>query len=116
MTGNDDAELLPIGDLAKELGVSHRALRFYEDRKILSSTIISGVRHYDSWQRRRAAEIVRLRSLGFTVTQIGELLRNPESSEGRERLRLAVERQMSVLERQRQEIDRALEELRKLLP
>src|SRR5262245_55037625 len=115
MGRSEGDELRPIGALAQQLGVTHRALRFYEDRKLLTSTVISGVRYYDGHQCHRAAEIVRLRGVGLTLTQIGELLRDTESAEGRERLKDTLERQIEELERQRHDIERALEELRQLL-
>jgi len=108
--------LVPIRELARRLGVTYRALRFYEDRNLLVSTIVRKSRRYDREQCRRAEEIVRFKRCGFTIRRIGRLL--PSIDEGRSEAEIAasLRRQIHELEQRRREIERALEEYRQLSP
>ena len=65
-----------IGRLAKEGGVSLQAIRFYERQGLLSPTARTdaGYRIFQSGTARRIRFIKRAQELGFSLTEIKELL------------------------------------------
>jgi len=104
-----------IGDLAREFGLSLRALRFYEDRRLLKTRRRGTTRLYSDADRSRLQLILKGKQLGFTLAEIRELL----AAQVEERLDLAltlnpeqITAQIDHLERQRAELDIALSELR----
>lgn len=72
-------ELLTIGEVAKRSGVAASALRFYEERGLLTSERAgSGHRRYPRAVLRRIAFIVFAQRVGLTLDEIaGELVRLP---------------------------------------
>ena len=75
------AELLTIGDVARRSGVAASALRFYEERGLITSERAgSGHRRYPRPVLRRIAFIVFAQRLGLTLDEIGEeLAKLPEN-------------------------------------
>ena len=68
-------ELLTIGEVSKRSGVASSALRFYEDRGLISSERAgSGHRRYPRPVLRRIAFIVFAQRVGLTLDEIGEEL------------------------------------------
>ena len=69
-------ETITIGELASEAGVGVETIRFYERRGILPEPPRSaaGYRRYGDVDRWRLAFILRGKSLGFSLRDIGELL------------------------------------------
>jgi DNA-binding transcriptional MerR regulator len=111
-SGEDEREFL-IGDLAQEFGVSLRTLRFYEDRGMLSPRRDGMMRVYSEKDRIRVARILKGKQLGFTLTEIGEMLLHTSDGDSDLKLSLAlVEQQLAVLEVQKREIEQGLDELR----
>lgn len=107
-----DVDFFTIGDIARTYGVSLRALRFYEERQLLQPERRGMVRLYDADARARLELILKGKQLGFTLTEIRDML---EAGGARGGLPLApaqVVDQIAMLERQRGEIDKAIEELR----
>ena len=72
-------DLLPIGEVARRSGVASSALRFYEERGLISSEREgSGHRRYPRPVLRRIAFIVFAQRLGLTLEEIGvELAKLP---------------------------------------
>jgi MerR family transcriptional regulator, redox-sensitive transcriptional activator SoxR len=68
-------ELLPIGEVARRSGVASSALRFYEQRGLISSERSgSGHRRYPRPVLRRIAFIVFAQRIGLTLEEIGAAL------------------------------------------
>jgi MerR family transcriptional regulator, redox-sensitive transcriptional activator SoxR len=68
-------QLLTIGEVAKRSGVAASALRFYEDRDLISSERAgSGHRRYARSVLRRIAFIVFAQRVGLTLGEIAEEL------------------------------------------
>ncbi|MBI1384867.1 MAG: MerR family transcriptional regulator [Rhizobiales bacterium] len=67
-------ERYSIGQLADDLSVTTRAIRFYESRGLLSPGRQSGARFYGRRDRARLMLILRGKRLGFTLEEIGEFL------------------------------------------
>jgi MerR family redox-sensitive transcriptional activator SoxR len=68
-------DLLTIGEVSKRSGVAASALRFYEDRGLITSERAgSGHRRYPRRVLRRIAFIVFAQKIGLTLGEIGEEL------------------------------------------
>ncbi|QQS13294.1 MAG: MerR family DNA-binding transcriptional regulator [Rhodospirillales bacterium] len=63
-----------IAELAKEFGVTPRAIRFYEDEGLLTPTRQGMNRVFSSGDRARLSWILRGKRLGFALGEIKELL------------------------------------------
>src|SRR5258708_30502817 len=72
---------MTIGRLAAEAGVSVETVRFYQRRGllVLPERRGSGFREYTPADQWRLAFIRRARQLGFTLTEIGDLLSPAEA-------------------------------------
>src|SRR6059036_1826289 len=70
-------DTLKIGEVAAQAGVSIQTLRYYERRGILEAPARrpSGYRDYPSDTVRVVRFIKRAQELGFTLTEVEELLR-----------------------------------------
>jgi MerR family transcriptional regulator, redox-sensitive transcriptional activator SoxR len=75
------SELLTIGEVARRSGVAASALRFYEERGLISSERVgSGHRRFSRPVLRRIAFIVFAQRVGLTLEEIGaELAKLPEN-------------------------------------
>lgn len=107
-----------IGDLARDFGVTLRALRFYEDKGLLKPARRGAVRLYTARDRERLAIILKGKQLGFTLGEIAGMIERNDgdfasSSEGLT-LRLSVDQiseQIRHLEAQKRDIEAAIAEL-----
>ncbi|MFM0211186.1 MerR family transcriptional regulator [Paraburkholderia sediminicola] len=75
--------LLSASEAAKQLGVSIKALRLYEQRGLVTpERTAAGYRNYGPDEMLRAAEIVALRALGLSLPQVEQVLKgDPQSLE-----------------------------------
>ncbi len=108
-----------IGDMAREFGVTLRALRFYEDKGLLSPERMGTTRLYTDEDKRRLKQILLGRRIGFSLRDIKEVLdlHDPRGANEKQ-FRLVLkksERQMARLERQRHSIEDAIADLRQLV-
>jgi DNA-binding transcriptional MerR regulator len=107
---------MTIGEMARAYGVTLRTLRFYEDRNLLRPRRLGNARYYGGVDRTRLAMILKGKQLGFTLTEIAELIGAEDGAarpEFEARLRPAqIVDQLDHLERQRREIDDAIALLR----
>lgn len=121
-----------IRAMARDFGVSLRALRFYEDRGLLQPRREGAARFYGARERRDLKLILKGKQLGFTLSEIHDMLRSrggePLTSAKRLRdidrrdpdeaeLELAlppeqIVAQIGYLERQRNDLDAAIVALR----
>lgn len=106
-----------ISELAREFGLTPRALRFYEDKDMLHPGRDGMTRIYSNRDRARLVIIVRLKRLGLPLADIREILDLYVLDDGeRAQMRLSLDKfrkQIKELEVQRSDIDMALTELRK---
>ena len=104
-----------ISELADEFGVTHRAIRFYEDRGLLRPERRGLRRLFSRRDRARLALILRGKRLGFSLTDIRELLDLYDLGDGQEQqLRRALERsrvKIEELKRQKQDVEDAIADL-----
>jgi len=76
--------MLKIGDFSKLSQVTVKALRYYDDLGLLKPMFVesfSGYRFYSVEQLPRLNRIIALKELGFSLTQIADLLENAVSAE-----------------------------------
>lgn len=111
------SELFGIADLVGEFGVSARAIRFYEDKGLLSPRRINGARVYTRRDRARLALILRAKSIGSSLAEIRHYLDlYGAGGEGRvQQLRYVLQRTdeaIAQLEQRRAHIETTLGELR----
>lgn len=104
-----------IGDLAKQFGVTLRTLRFYEDKGLLTPKREGNQRLYSQRDVTRLRLITLGTKVGFSLREIKQVMDmyDPNGSNTRQ-LRFLLEkseRQMGKLEKQRAEIDEAIDEL-----
>ena len=67
-------DMLTITELARESGVTARAIRFYESKGLLTPRRAGTTRIYTYRERGRLQLILRGKRLGFSLTDIGEYL------------------------------------------
>ena len=103
---------LSISQMSRSYNVSLRTLRFYEARGLLSPQREQYARRYDAASRARLELILKGKQLGFTLSEIRDMIAS-ESGDGGE-LSLApaqIVAQIGMLQRQRTGIDQAILEL-----
>ena len=107
-----------ISETAKHYNVTLRTLRFYEDRALIRPRRVGNARFYNGLDRARIQMILNGKRLGFTLTEIAELIGTPDPNravmsdfEGRLEPH-QISTQLDHLERQRREIDEAIARLR----
>ena len=100
-----------ISELAREFGVTPRALRFYEDKDLLHPGRDGMNRVYSYRDRGRLKIILQCKRVGFSLAEIREILDVYSLDGHRAQLTLALKKlqgQIEVLERQRQDIEGTL--------
>jgi len=107
---------LTIGELAREAGVTLRALRFYQSKGLLTPQRNGTTRMFATEDRDRLALILQGKRLGFTLGEIRDML---AARDGGNRHMLPINRkkcveQINLLERQRRDVETALSELRRI--
>ena len=107
---------MTISQMSRLFGVSLRTLRFYEDRGLIKPRREGNARYYRGADRVRMEMILKGKKLGFTLTEIQDLIGGKGATETPD-LEAQLNAQQIVtqighLERQRGEIDSAIERLR----
>lgn len=107
--------LVTATQLAREFGLTVRAIRFYETKGLLAPTRVGTTRVYGSRDRGRLKLILRGKRLGFSLADIREYLElyDVDTSQVGQLLLLVekVRTRMAELEQQRTDLQAALEEL-----
>lgn len=107
---SSSVQFLNPSEASKRLGVSVKALRLYEQRGLVAPhRTVAGWRAYGPEEMARAAEIVALRALGLSLSQIARVLRgDPEGLEP------ALAAHQAMLEGQIRRLTGAIEKVREM--
>ncbi|MEE9381386.1 MAG: MerR family DNA-binding transcriptional regulator [Hyphomonadaceae bacterium] len=112
-----DARTYSISELAREFGLTPRALRFYEDKDMLHPARDGMTRVYSNRDRARVQLIVRGKRIGLPLNDIRELLDLYDLGDGqRAQMQASLVKfqgQMVELEKQREDIEMSMTELQK---
>lgn len=106
-----------IRQLCTEFGVTPRALRFYEDKGLLSPARDGLNRIYSYRDRARLQLILRGKRVGLALAEIRELLDLYDDGDDAKLLQTAeslkrFRQRLKALEQQREDIDQAISQLR----
>jgi DNA-binding transcriptional MerR regulator len=119
MDASNHPELYSVTELAEDLGVTARTLRFYEDKGLIEPRRIGNTRVYTHRDRGRLILILRGKRLGFTLREIRDWLALYEAGPGQrpqmEALLVTVGERIKALEQQRTDIDATIAELRDIM-
>lgn len=110
-----NSEYMRIGDMARAFGVTLRALRFYEDKGLISPKREGSTRLYTRRDRARMKLILLGRKVGFSLRDVKQILDlyDPHGSNVKQ-LRLTLEKsekQLARLQKQRASLDEAIGDL-----
>jgi DNA-binding transcriptional MerR regulator len=101
-----------ITAVAEEFGVTARTLRFYEQRGLLAPKRKGRCRVYDGECRSRLASILRAKQLGYSLSEIADMLRPSETGPCNLQLTLTqLENQIGYLHDEKRRLEIALTEL-----
>lgn len=109
-------ELLTVNEIAEDLGITARALRFYEAKGLIVPQRAGTTRVYTRRDRGRLALILRGKRLGFSLADIKEYLDLYDADPGNVRqmkhLLSRVRDRLTRLDQQRKALEAATAELK----
>ena len=115
---SENRDLFAIADLAREFGISTRAIRFYESKGLLNPERVGSTRVFRRRDRARLILILRGKRLGFSLRDISDYLSLYEADRTqRAQVNLLVEmvdQRMDMLEQQLTDLQTTLSELREI--
>ena len=108
-------KLYTVPGLARELGITERAIRFYETKKLLSPRRAGNTRIFSYKDLARLVLILRGKRLGFSLAEIKKVIDlydiDPKHRKQAKTVLKRVNDRISILEEQKKELDIALNEL-----
>lgn len=114
-TGSD---LYTVTELANELGITPRTIRFYETKGLIMPRRAGTTRVYTYRERARMLVILRGKRLGFSLADIREYLdlydADPSRVKQLQLLSGKLDRRIAELEQQREDLEAALHELHEM--
>lgn len=113
----ENRELFAIADLAREFGISTRAIRFYESKGLLHPERVGGSRIFRRRDRARLILILRGKRLGFSLRDISDYLSLYDAHSQTAQVNLLVEmvdQRLALLESQLTDLQTTISELREI--
>ena len=115
---SENRDLFAIADLAREFGISTRAIRFYEAKGLLNPERVGATRVFRRRDRARLMLILRGKRLGFSLRDISEYLSLYDADRTQtaqvQRLVEMVDKRLVLLENQMTDLQTTLGELREI--
>jgi DNA-binding transcriptional MerR regulator len=115
---SENRDLFAIADLAREFGISTRAIRFYEAKGLLTPERLGSTRIFRRRDRARLILILRGKRLGFSLRDISDYLSLYDADRThRAQVSLLVEMvdvRMAMLEQQLGDLQTTIGELREI--
>lgn len=107
-----------VTELARDLSVTPRTIRFYEDKGLLTPRRAGTMRVYTKRDRARMVLILRGKRLGFSLREIKDYLdlydMDPSQAEQMRMLLKQVQVRLEMLEDQRLALEETIDELREI--
>lgn len=115
-TEGDSPDLYSIADLAREFGISTRAIRFYESKGLISPERLGATRVFRRRDRARLILILRGKRLGFSLRDISDYLSLYDADRSQQVNLLAekVDERLQLLEQQLGDLQTTIAELREI--
>jgi DNA-binding transcriptional MerR regulator len=116
-TPAEPRDLFAIADLAREFGISTRAIRFYESKGLLSPERVGGTRIFRRRDRARLILILRGKRLGFSLRDISDYLGLYDAQSQTAQVSLLVRKvdeRLALLEGQLTDLETTIGELREI--
>jgi DNA-binding transcriptional MerR regulator len=112
----DNRDLYAIADLAKEFGISTRAIRFYEAKGLLAPERVGAARIFRRRDRARLILILRGKRLGFSLRDISDYLSLYDANRSQQVNLLIdkVDERLASLEGQLLDLQTTISELREI--
>lgn len=112
----DSQRIYSIAELSREFAITPRTIRFYEDEGLIKPRRQGLTRLYSAGDRTRLSWILRGKRLGFSLSEIRELLDLYQVDRtGMQQLRELLRRSrmhVAELERRKRDLDAHIEEFR----
>ena len=110
----ENRDLFAIADLAREFGISTRAIRFYEAKGLLSPERVGATRIFRRRDRARLILILRGKRLGFSLRDISDYLSLYDANRTQQvhLLTAKVDERLASLEAQLQDLQTTIAELK----
>jgi DNA-binding transcriptional MerR regulator len=105
----EPAPTFTIGELAREFGITTRAIRFYEDCGLLEPGRAGRNRVYSARDRARLTLTLRGKRVGLKLAEVKELV---DMYESRRDTGPQLRRFLAILARQREQLEQRLGDLR----
>jgi DNA-binding transcriptional MerR regulator len=116
--GMGASPLYSVSQLARQLGVTARTIRFYEDKGLVAPSRAGTTRVYTHRDRARLMLILRGKRLGFSLREIKEFLdlydMDPTQHTQMKQLLIGVRKRIAKLQEQRAALEQSLGELNEI--
>ena len=112
----ENRDLFAIADLAKEFGISTRAIRFYEAKGLLAPERVGATRIFRRRDRARLILILRGKRLGFSLRDISDYLSlyDANRSQQVQLLTAKIDERLTSLEAQLEDLQTTISELKEI--
>ena len=113
---SENRDLFAIADLAREFGISTRAIRFYEAKGLIKPERVGSTRVFRRRDRARLILILRGKRLGFSLRDISDYLSlyDANRSQQVQLLTAKIDERLVSLEAQLEDLQTTISELKEI--